>query len=373
MAVAQFKKAAASRPQFPRPFFYSSCLNSRKRSLHGRSDCSQLLPNSKRRPLRGRSCGSRLSKKNIILPSKRRPLSRPQLLQLMFANVAVVVIPNCPKVSHYFALPSKRRPLRGCSCCCFQWLPNSRRRPLRGPSCCSQLSKRDPLFCLQKGGRFAPVVVVICCLQKSGRFAPVVAVPPFKKAAASRPQLLQLLFPTVAVVAVPNFPKEFHYFALPSKRRSLSARSCYYLLPSKRRPLSRLQLLFPTMVARFQRAAASRPYNCPKETHYFDCFQKGGRARSCCYLLPSKGGRFAPVVVVICCLKKGGTAIVVVPNCCPMQFKKTAANFFRLVSISNIRLFFLFAICPQSKKLMMMIDGKDNKFPLFVLFCTLFF
>ena len=53
-------------------------------------------------------------------------------------------------------------------------LPNSRRRPLRGPSCGSQLSKRDPLICLQKGGRFAPVVVVICSLQKGGRFAAVV-------------------------------------------------------------------------------------------------------------------------------------------------------------------------------------------------------
>jgi hypothetical protein len=34
-------------------------------------------------------------------------------------------------------------------------LPNSKGRPLRGPSCGSQLSKRDPLICLQKGGRFA--------------------------------------------------------------------------------------------------------------------------------------------------------------------------------------------------------------------------
>ena len=64
-------------------------------------------------------------------------------------------------------------------------LPNSRRRPLRGPSCGSQLSKRDPLICLQKGGRFAPVVVdVICYLQKDGcpipeggRFAALVVVP----------------------------------------------------------------------------------------------------------------------------------------------------------------------------------------------------
>jgi hypothetical protein len=35
------------------------------------------------------------------------------------------------------------------------------------------LSKRDPLICLQEGGRFAPVVVVIFCLQKD---APVVDV-----------------------------------------------------------------------------------------------------------------------------------------------------------------------------------------------------
>ena len=98
---------------------------------------------------------------------------------------------------------SERRPLRGrCQLHLFRKasalrpylveIPsspkNSRRRPLRGPSCGSQLSKRDPLICLQKGGRFAPVVVVICCLQKDGRFAPVVVVVirAFKKAAASR-------------------------------------------------------------------------------------------------------------------------------------------------------------------------------------------
>ena len=104
-------------------------------------------------------------------------------------------------------LPSKRRPLGGCSCC-PQLLPNSRRRPLRGPSCCSQLSKRDPLFCLHKGGRFAAVNRdILFCLQKGGRFAPVVVV-------QKRPIIL------------------------PPKRRPLRNRSCCYLLIQKgARPL----------------------------------------------------------------------------------------------------------------------------------------
>ncbi len=89
--------------------------------------------------------------------------------------------------------------------------------PLRGPKSRKRYRtfffgpqnqlKRDCIFCLQKGGRFAPVVVVpnCCPIQEGGRFAPVHVVPncfqkggrfaaivtiPFptlKKAAASRP------------------------------------------------------------------------------------------------------------------------------------------------------------------------------------------
>ena len=65
---------------------------------------------------------------------------------------------------------------------------------------------KDPLFCLQKGGRFAPVVVVIFSLQKGGRFATVVVVhnccpiPGGGRFAA-------------LVVVVPHCPKETHYFA----------------------------------------------------------------------------------------------------------------------------------------------------------------
>jgi hypothetical protein len=65
-------------------------------------------------------------------------------------------------------LPSKRRPLRqksggGHSCCsdpnCSQLLQNSRRR-LVG-ICGSRFSKKDSLFCLQKGGRFAKKAAAI--------------------------------------------------------------------------------------------------------------------------------------------------------------------------------------------------------------------
>ena len=132
------------------------------------------------------------------------------------------MIPNCPKKTHNFAF--KKRPLRARSCCYF--LP-SKRRPLRGPSCGSQLFKRDQLFYLQKGGRFAPVVVVIFCLQKGGRFAAVVVVPnytPIQKGGrfAKRPIIL------------------------PSKRRPL-------LKPFKR------QLFILYLCSCPKKAAASRP------------------------------------------------------------------------------------------------------------------
>ena len=117
---------------------------------------------------------------------------------------AIVVIPNCCKIqesgrfaalvgicgSRAIVVPFKKAG----SCCCCYLLP-SKSGPLRGPSCGSQLFKRDQLFYLQKGGRFAPVVVVIFCLQKGGRFAAVVVVPnytPIQKGGrfAKRPIIL---------------------------------------------------------------------------------------------------------------------------------------------------------------------------------------
>jgi len=62
---------------------------------------------------------------------------------------ALVVVPNCPKETNYFAFKKAAASVRSC---CYL------------------------ICCLQKGGRFAPVVVVICCLQKGSRFAPVVVV-----------------------------------------------------------------------------------------------------------------------------------------------------------------------------------------------------
>ena len=85
---------------------------------------------------------------------------RPYLLYLMFLNVAVVVIPNCPKKSHYF----------------------------------------------QKGGRFAFGVVIISCLQKDGRFAALVVVVPNGCPIPEGGR-------SAALVVVPNCPKETHYFA----------------------------------------------------------------------------------------------------------------------------------------------------------------
>jgi hypothetical protein len=81
---------------------------------------------------------------------------------------ALVVVPIVQKRPNN--LPSKRRPLRARSCC-SQLLPSKRRRSLRARSCCSQLlpnSRRRPLciFCLQKGGRFAAVVISICPLKR---------------------------------------------------------------------------------------------------------------------------------------------------------------------------------------------------------------
>ncbi len=106
------------------------------------------MPNSRRRPLRGRSCFRLSNKKKrlIILPSKRRPLRGPSwdLCFPIFQKRLII-------------LPSKRRPLRqksggGHSCCSDpQLLQNSRRR-LVG-ICGSRFSKKDSLFCLQKGGR----------------------------------------------------------------------------------------------------------------------------------------------------------------------------------------------------------------------------
>ncbi len=175
--VARFQKAAASRPLllFPivqkrpiilpskrRPLRARSCcylLSSKRRPLRARSccyllpskrrplrekggghsccsdpNCSQLLQNSRRRPLRGPTWDLRFpifQKRLIILPSKRRPLRGPSW-DLWFPIFQKRII----------ILPSKRRPLRekggGHSCCsdpnCSQLLQNSRRRPLRGPS-----------------------------------------------------------------------------------------------------------------------------------------------------------------------------------------------------------------------------------------------
>ena len=145
-----FRKASASRP-----YLVEIPTRSQK--------------NSRRRPLRGPSCGSQLSKRDPLI-----------CLQKSGRFAAVVVFPNCcpiPEGSRFAALVV------------VPIILPSKRRPFRGPSCGSQLSKRDPLICLQEDGRFAPVVVVICCLQKDapvvdviyslqkgGRFAPVVVV-----------------------------------------------------------------------------------------------------------------------------------------------------------------------------------------------------
>ena len=133
------------------------------------------------------------------------------------------------------------------------------------------------------------------------------------------------MFPTVAEVAVPKSPKESHYFALPSKRWSLRARSCYYLLPSKRAAAFATVVVVPNgcPIPEGGRFAALVVFpNFPKKDPLF-CLQKGGRFAPvvvviCCL---RKGGRFAPVVVVICCLIKGGrfAGVVVVPNYCKIQ------------------------------------------------------
>jgi len=89
------------------------------------------------------------------------------------------------------------------------------------------------------------------------------------------------LFPTVAEVAVPKSPKESHYFALPSKRRSLRARSCYYLLPSKRAAAFATVVVVPNGCpipegGRF--AALVVVPNCTKKTHHF-AFKKAAASR----------------------------------------------------------------------------------------------
>jgi hypothetical protein len=167
-------------------------------------------------------------------------------------------------------------------------LPNSRRRPLYGPSCGSHLSKKDPLFCLQKGGRFAPVVAVPHCPKRpiilpsnGGRFAPVVVV---------------ICSHFAAVVVLPNccpIPEGSRFAALvvvpiilPSKRRPFRGPSCGSQL-SKRDPLICLQedgRFAPVVVV-------------------ICCLQKDAPVVDVIYSL-QKGGRFAPVVVVICCLQK---------------------------------------------------------------------
>ena len=88
--------------------------------------------------------------------------------------------------------------------------------------CGSQMSKKDPLFCLQKGSRFAPVVVVICSLQKGGRFAAVVVDPnccPIQE--GGRFAALVGICGSRIVQKIP--------IILPSKRRPLRARGCCYL------------------------------------------------------------------------------------------------------------------------------------------------
>ena len=117
------------------------------------------------------------------------------------------VIPTCLIV--LILLPiSRRRPLLGSSCC-SQLLPNSKRRPLRGRSCDSQLSKKTHYFA---AASHLPVVVVICCLQKGGRFAPVVVVPNCCQ--------IQKGGRFATLVVNPNCPKETHYFA--SKKAAAS-------------------------------------------------------------------------------------------------------------------------------------------------------
>jgi hypothetical protein len=210
---------------------------------------------------------------------------------------------------------------RDCSCC-SQWLPDSRRRPLRGPCCFSKFSKKDPLFCLQKGGRFAPVVVVICCLRKGGRFAPVVVV------------ICCLIKGGrfAGVVVVPNYCKiqEGGRFAalvgICEKKDSLFC--------SKGRPLREKSGRFAALVG----ICGSR---FSKKDSLF-CLQKGGRfAKKAAaivavpipivpnYCKIQEGGRFAALVGIcgsrfskkdsLFCLQKGGrfakkaAAIVAVP------------------------------------------------------------
>ena len=94
------------------------------------------------------------------------------------------------------------------------------------------------------------------------------------------------MFPTVAVVAVPNFPKEFHYFALPSsKRRSLRARSTVVVIICCLQKDGRFAALVVVVVpngcpipegGRF--AALVEVPHCPKETNYFT-FKKAAASR----------------------------------------------------------------------------------------------
>ncbi len=79
------------------------------------------------------------------------------------------------------------------------------------------MSKRDSLFYLQKGGRFAPVVVVICSLQEGGRFAAVVVVPnccPIQEGGRF-----------AALLVVPKCSEETHYFAF--KKAAAVVVICY--------------------------------------------------------------------------------------------------------------------------------------------------
>ena len=153
--------------------------------------------------------------------------------------------------------------------------------------CGSQMSRRDPLICLQKGGRFAPVVVVICSLQKGGRFAAVVVVP------NCRP--IQEGGRFAALVVVPKCPKETHYFAFK-------------------------KAVAPVVVV-------------------ICCLQKGGRFAAVAvvpnYCPIQEGGSFAAVVVIPNCPKKDPSkrrlaAVVAVPNCPKdthyFAFKKAVAS-----------------------------------------------
>ena len=149
-------------------------------------------------------------------------------------------------MNHYFLMPSVpfQKGVRFAAVLSSNpHLPNSRRRPLRGPSCGSQLSKRDPLICLQKGGRFAPVVVdVICCLQKDG--CPISEGGHF-----------------AALVVVPNCPKETRKFAFVicclRKSGSFAPVVVVICCLKKRRPLRGPSWNFYYFA--FKKAAASRP------------------------------------------------------------------------------------------------------------------